>query len=156
MKHEDYLLKAFEEAFEGMRNNKGGPFGAIVVRQESIIGKGCNMVTSTNDPTAHAEIIAIRNACMNINHFHLDDAVIYSTCEPCPMCLSAIYWAKIKKVYYCSSRNDAENIGFNDNYIYKELGIQLMSVSLKLEQLQLPLADKLFNEWANKNDKVAY
>lgn len=156
MNHEQYLVKAFNEAFIGMRSNKGGPFGAIVVLKRIIIGSGCNEVTSTNDPTAHAEIIAIRNACKKVNNFHLEDAVIYTTCEPCPMCLSAIYWTKIKKVYYCSSKSDAENIGFDDKYIYNELGLQLKTVSLELTQIQLSLGDVLFNEWLNKKDKTNY
>lgn len=156
MKHEDYLLKAFEYAFEGIRNNYGGPFGSVVVRDGLILGSGCNRVTSANDPTAHAEVMAIRNACAATGSFHLDDAVIYATCEPCPMCLSAIYWTRIPQVYYCSSRQDAESIGFADNHIYEELGITPAHTSLKLTRIVLPAGDELFREWRNKADKIDY
>jgi guanine deaminase len=104
MTHEDYMLCAFDEAFKGMRSNKGGPFGSVIVSDGIVIGKGHNMVTSTNDPTAHAEIVAIRNACRAVAAFHLPYAVLYTSCEPCPMCLAAIYWANIKAVYYCADR----------------------------------------------------
>lgn len=156
MKHEDYLLKAFECAFDGVRNNYGGPFGAVVVRDGLILGSGCNRVTSTHDPTAHAEVMAIRNACAATSAFHLEGAVIYTTCEPCPMCLSAIYWAKISQVYYCSSRNDAESIGFADNHIYRELGINPAHTSLKISRILLPAGDELFREWRNKEDRTDY
>ncbi|GAB1431217.1 nucleoside deaminase [Ignavibacteria bacterium] len=156
MTDKEYLTEAFEEAFYGVRNGLGGPFGAVVVRHGIIIGTGHNSVTSANDPTAHAEIVAIRNACATTNNFLLDGAVIYSTCEPCPMCLSAIYWARIKTVYYCLTRNDAERIGFSDNHIYNELGISLNNASINLIQINIPAADKLFAEWADKKDKIEY
>jgi guanine deaminase len=156
MEHEQYLEKAFDEAFSGMRSNKGGPFGAVIVLNGTIIGRGCNLVLSTNDPTAHAEIVAIRDACKAVNNFHLDGAILYITCEPCPMCLSAIYWAQIKNIYYCSTKVDADRIGFDDNNIYKELGIQLQGINLKLEQIKSPRAAELFNEWLKKEDKINY
>lgn len=156
MTHNDFLSKAFEEAFAGMRANKGGPFGAVVVRNGIVIGTGFNSVTSANDPTAHAEVNAIRQACSVANYFHLEDAVLYATCEPCPMCLAAIYWARIKKVYYCSSTKEAGDIGFDDQRIYKELSFHPINESLKLEQIPSPLGPRLFKEWADKKDKQPY
>jgi guanine deaminase len=156
MTHDDYLHIAFENAFSGMRNNQGGPFGAVIVSRGNIIATGYNMVTATNDPTAHAEIVAIRRACIHNNSFDLSGAVLYSTCEPCPMCMSAIYWANIQKVYFSLSRNDAAKIGFNDKPIYEELAKPMDNRSLKMEQLHLPVADDLFSEWSLKQDKTSY
>jgi guanine deaminase len=156
MTNEDYMSYAFEEALNGIRNNKGGPFGAVVVSDGIIIGRGCNMVTSTNDPSAHAEIVAIREACKNQNSFHLSNAVIYATCEPCPMCLSAIYWANIEKVYYCLDRVDASNVGFDDKFIYEELARPITERSIKVEQMNLKGAADLFNEWSEMQDKILY
>lgn len=154
--HEDYLIAAFDEAYAGMRANKGGPFGAVIVRNGSIIGRGSNLVTSANDPTAHAEIVAIRDACCHINHFSLADTAIYCTCEPCPMCLAAIFWAGIKDVFYCSSRNDAGSIGFSDEHIYDQMGISQFPPTLHIERIILPAGEKLFAEWSGKQDKTHY
>ena len=116
------MTEACHEARKGMLNNEGGPFGAIIVANGEIIGRGHNKVTSTNDPTAHAEVVAIRDACKKVKNFHLaEDVVLYTSCEPCPMCMAAIYWANIKTVYFASDRNDAERIGFDDKFIYDEL-----------------------------------
>jgi len=156
MTHEEYMLCAFDEAFIGMRNNKGGPFGSVIVSEGIIIGKGHNMVTSTNDPTAHAEIVAIRNACKTVDTFHLPNAVLYTSCEPCPMCLAAIYWANFKSVYYCADGSDAARIGFNDKFIYDELLIPVSKRKIKVERLHLPITTELFNEWTNKQDKTSY
>ncbi len=156
MTHEEFMLTAFEEAFAGMRSNKGGPFGAIIVSDGCIIGQGCNQVTSTNDPTAHAEIVAIRNACRNKNSFQLSGSVLYTSCEPCPMCLAAIYWSNIKMVYFCSSKEDADTIGFIDKYIYDELNLQANSRRVPHIKLYLPVATALFDEWTSKIDKTTY
>lgn len=156
MTHEDYMLCAFDEAFKGMRSNKGGPFGSVIASDGIVIGKGHNMVTSTNDPTAHAEIVAIRNACRAVAAFHLPNAVLYTSCEPCPMCLAAIYWANIKTVYYCADRIDAARIGFDDKFIYDELIISPSKRSMKVEQLYFPISTELFNEWTTKQDKTSY
>ncbi|MDP4208952.1 MAG: nucleoside deaminase [Bacteroidota bacterium] len=156
LQHEDYMKLAFDAAFNGVRNNVGGPFGAVVVLKGEVIGKGCNMVSSTNDPTAHAEIVAIREACRNLQTFNLNNAVLYATCEPCPMCLSAIYWAGIPAVYYCSTRVDAENIGFSDNFIYNELDKPIEERSIRFSRLNLEEGGELFNEWTNKEDKIVY
>lgn len=157
MTDKDYMLAAFDEAFSGMRNNKGGPFGAVIVAKGTIIGRGSNLVSSTNDPTAHAEVVAIRMACQTMHAFHLSDAVLYTTCEPCPMCMAAVYWAKIKTVFYCSDRNDAANIGFDDRFIYDELSCppnnRSMTTSVKLD---LPIAAELLKEWTSKQDKTLY
>lgn len=156
MTHEEYMQLAFKEAFNGIRNNHGGPFGAIIVSDGKVIGRGCNMVTSTNDPTAHAEIVAIREACKNTDSFHLSDAVLYASCEPCPMCLSAIYWANIKTVYYCSDRFDAAKIGFSDKFIYDELALPVSERNIQIKQIDLPVASELLNEWSGKQDKTFY
>jgi Cytosine/adenosine deaminases len=156
LQHEDYMNLAFETAFNGVRNNVGGPFGAVVVLDGKVIGKGCNMVSSTSDPTAHAEIVAIREACRNLQTFNLNNAVLYATCEPCPMCLSAIYWAGITSVYYCSTRKDAENIGFNDNFIYNELDKPIGERSILFSRLELKEGEELFNQWMAKEDKITY
>ncbi len=156
MNHAKYMQIAFEQAFNGVRDNLGGPFGAVVVQNDEIIGKGCNMVASTNDPSAHAEIVAIREACTKVSSFHLDNAVIYATCEPCPMCLSAIYWANIKKIYYCSDRVDAEKIGFSDKFIYDEFSKNIEDRSIKIERMVLPYSVELFDEWVKKTDRVQY
>jgi len=153
--HKEYLQLAVDEARSGMDANQGGPFGAIIVINGKVVGTGCNQVTSTNDPTAHAEMVAIRAACKVVNHFQLEGAIIYSNCEPCPMCLSAIYWAGIKTIYYSSDRVDAERIGFDDRFIYDELNTSIEQRNIKMEQILLPEADSLFDEWINKH-KTSY
>ena len=154
--HKKYFDEAFEEAFRGVKNNLGGPFGAVVVMDGKIIGKGCNHVIGENDPTAHAEIVAIREACRKIGNFDLSGATLYSTCEPCPMCLSAIYWANITALYFCSTRHQAEEIGFKDNHIYNELNMEIGDRSIPTQQMDHPMAKVLFGEWINKDDKTQY
>ncbi len=154
MKHEEYMQLALEEATLGMEHNHGGPFGAIVVQDGKIIGRGHNMVTSTNDPTAHAEVVAIREACKEKGNFHLHDAVLYASCEPCPMCLSAIYWANIKTVYYCNDRVDAARIGFSDKLIYDEINLPIDERSVRLVNMQI--RNYIFDDWLKKLDKVEY
>ena len=153
---ETYLDEAFSEAFHSVRNNVGGPFGAVVVLDGKIIGRGGNRVSSQNDPTAHAEIVAIRDACRNIQNFDLAGADLYATCEPCPMCLSAIYWANIQSVYYCSTRHDAASIGFKDNHIYEELNLPPEQRKISFLHVSHPLSVDLFREWSEKNDKIPY
>lgn len=156
MTHKDCIQFAINEAFLGMRNNQGGPFGAVILSEGKIIGKGYNMVTSTNDPTAHAEIMAIRDACRKVNTFILSDAILYSSCEPCPMCMAAIYWSNIRTVYFCSDREDAAKIGFNDKFIYDEINTPINKRSIKMEKIFSPIASDLFNEWSKKLDKTLY
>jgi len=153
---DNYLDEAFNEAFHSVRNNVGGPFGAVVVFDGKVIGKGGNSVVSTNDPTAHAEIMAIRDACRNLGNFDLTGAVIYTTCEPCPMCLSAIYWSNIRKVFYSLTRTDAASIGFRDNHIYEELSLLPGERKTKFVHVPHPLAGDLFREWTEKTDKTPY
>ena len=116
-KHKHYMTQAVREALIGIQNDDGGPFGCIIVKDDKIVGKGHNLVTSTNDPTAHGEITAIRDACKNLNSFQLEDCIIYTSCEPCPMCMGAIYWSRAKKVYYGCNQKDAAKIGFDDEFI---------------------------------------
>ena len=153
---EKYFNEAFDLAYQSVRKNRGGPFGALVVMDGEIIGKGGNQVISQNDPTAHAEIVAIRDACRKLGNFDLSGAVIYATCEPCPMCLSAIYWANIKEVFYCSTRYQAEAIGFKDNLIYKEMNLDPEDRALSFHRVTHPEAEGLFREWSEKQDKMPY
>lgn len=154
--HEKFMREAIKIAFEGMEANEGGPFGCVVVKNGKIIGRGNNKVTSTNDPTAHAEVIAIRNACEKLNSFQLDDCIIYTSCEPCPMCLGAIYWARPERVYYGCSKKDAANIGFDDSFIYKEIPLPNEKRSIPFEQCARTIALEAFEKWEEKEDKIEY
>jgi CMP/dCMP deaminase zinc-binding len=156
MTHEYFMEKAVELSLENMRAGKGGPFGAIIVRQGKIVGTGANHVTSDNDPTAHAEVVAIRDACKNLGTFQLDDCEIYTSCEPCPMCLAAIYWARPKAIYYANTRKDAADIGFDDDFLYEELKKNLEERSLPIHQLDKSNALKVFEERKRKTDKIEY
>ena len=147
---------AIDLSNQGMSSNQGGPFGAIVVKDGVIVGRGHNQVTSHNDPTAHAEVVAIREACQTLNSFQLDDCVIYTSCEPCPMCLGAIYWARPKKVYYANTKVDAAKIGFDDDFIYQEIQKNLSDRQIPFEQISPEEAWKVFEAWSAKTDKVAY
>ena len=149
------MEKAVELSLENMRAGKGGPFGAIIVRQGKIVGTGANHVTSDNDPTAHAEVVAIRDACKNLGTFQLDDCEIYTSCEPCPMCLAAIYWARPKAIYYANTRKDAADIGFDDDFLYEELKKNLEERSLPIHQLDKSNALKVFDERKRKTDKMS-
>ena len=154
--HEYFMKKAIEIAIKGMENNEGGPFGCIVVKDGKIIGKGNNKVTSTNDPTAHAEIAAIREACKHINNFQLDGCTIYTSCEPCPMCLGAIYWARPDQVFYAADQQDAANAGFDDAFIYKEIDLPPSKRSIPFEQVSRSTALEAFEKWNDKEDKIKY
>ena len=155
-REEKFMMEAIALSQNGVRNNEGGPFGCIIVKDDTIIGRGNNKVTSSNDPTAHAEVVAIRDACKNLGTFQLDDCEIYTSCEPCPMCLGAIYWARPKVVYFANSRQDAANIGFDDSMIYEELGIDLDKRKIPIINLGSEDALKIFEEWQNKEDKIEY
>lgn len=154
--NEKFMSEAVKAALKGMANNEGGPFGCIVVKNGEIVGRGNNKVTSTNDPTAHAEITAIRDACKRLNDFQLEDCIIYTSCEPCPMCLGAIYWARPKKVYYGSNQQDAADIGFDDEFIYKEIPLPYDKRSIPFEQCARDIALEPFKKWSEKEDKIAY
>ncbi|MBZ9606765.1 nucleoside deaminase [Clostridium estertheticum] len=151
-----FMKIAIEEALAGMENNDGGPFGAVIVRNGEIISSAHNQVIKTNDPTAHAEVTAIRKASSTLGKFDLSDCVIYSSCEPCPMCFAAIHWAKIKTLYYGSTRQDAANIDFDDQYIYDV--INGTAKILQVEVLQIDREESLeaFKKWKIKTDRVQY
>ena len=155
-----YMKIAKELSEENLKTNGGGPFGACIVKDGKIIGKGSNHVLSNNDPTAHAEVMAIRDACKNINSYNLSGCEIYTSCYPCPMCLSAIIWANIKKVYYGNTKEDAANIGFRDDYIYnyiKNLTDNANDNSvLQLECMDREETLKTFNSFIKKSDKTMY
>ncbi|HZQ46243.1 MAG TPA: nucleoside deaminase [Verrucomicrobiae bacterium] len=151
-----FMMKAIRISIQMMRRGKGGPFGAVVVRNGKIVGRGWNQVTSANDPTAHAEVVAIRDACRRLKTFQLHDCDLYTSCEPCPMCLSAMYWARLKKVYYANTRKDAAGIGFDDDFIYTEVSQPISQRKLVMRQLMRKEALAAFIEWENKPDKVRY
>ncbi|HTK25381.1 MAG TPA: nucleoside deaminase [Pyrinomonadaceae bacterium] len=151
-----FMQRAIELAERGMDANSGGPFGCVIAKDGEIIGEGCNRVTSTNDPTAHAEIIAIREACQRLGAFQLDGCVVYTSCEPCPMCLGAIYWARPERVYFACTREDAANIGFDDRFIYEELEKANNERHLQVINLMREEALAVFNKWATKPDKQEY
>lgn len=150
-----YMKIAKELSEENLITNVGGPFGACVVQNGKIIGKGSNHVLSNNDPTAHAEIMAIRDACKNINSYDLSGCELYTSCYPCPMCLSAIIWSNIKKVYYGNTKEDAANIGFRDEFIYNYIKNNDSS-TLKLQCINREETIKTFNKFSEKNDKIIY
>lgn len=151
-----FMRVAIRLSLQMMRRGKGGPFGAVVVKGGRIVGRGCNQVTSANDPTAHAEIVAIREACRRLRNFRLDGCDLYTSCEPCPMCLSAIYWARIRKVYYGNTRADAAKIAFDDDVIYREVARPIARRTLMMKQLLHREARAAFVEWAEKPDKIPY
>ena len=151
-----FMRAAIKLAERGIDSNSGGPFGAVVVKDNEIIGEGFNSVTSANDPTAHAEIIAIREACKKLKSFQLKDCVIYTSCEPCPMCLGAIYWARPKKVFYAGNREDAAEFNFDDQFIYDEIGKNMGDRNIKFENLIRDEALTVFEKWKKKTDKTEY
>ena len=156
MDDKHFIREAIKEAYKGVTNKEGGPFGAVIVKDGKIIGKGNNQATSTNDPTAHAEIVAIRNACKELNSFQLEDCIIYSSCEPCPMCLGAIYWARPKKLVFAASKKDASNAGFDDSLIYNEIALPKEKRLIETSQILQEEAVTLFEEWIKSSDKIKY
>jgi len=151
-----FMREAIRLSMQMMRCGEGGPFGAVVVRKGRIVGRGWNQVTSTNDPTAHAEVVAIREACRRLKTFQLADCNLYTSCEPCPMCLSAIYWARLRRVFYASTRKDAARINFDDEFIYRQVALPLHKRRLKMTQLLRNEALAVFAEWKRKPDKILY
>jgi tRNA(Arg) A34 adenosine deaminase TadA len=149
------MSEAIAIAQENIKNG-GGPFGAVIVKNGKIIGRGCNRVTANNDPTAHAEIMAIRDACQQQNTFSLENCEIYSSCEPCPMCLSAIYWARLSKIYYGTNKKDAAQIGFDDEFIYQELNLPIEKRKIPTEIHDHLAALELFVQWEKKENKIRY
>lgn len=152
----DFMREAIRLSLAMMRRNTGGPFGAVVACKGSIVARGWNRVTSANDPTAHAEIVAIRRACKRLQTFHLDACELYTSCEPCPMCLAAIYWARIRAVYFGNTRKDAARIAFADDLIYREIALPVGRRKLAMKQLLHEEALAAFAEWERKADKVVY
>ncbi len=150
------MTRAIELAIENVRSGQGGPFAAIVVKDGKIIAEGTNRVTSFNDPTAHAEILAIREACKIVGRFELTGCEIYTTCEPCPMCLGAIYWARPLRVYFASTATDAAKIGFDDAFIYDELRRPLTGRRIPMIPLMREAALQAFRAWEQKEDKIPY
>jgi guanine deaminase len=156
MTQDDYMREAIRLAEDGMSANRGGPFGCVVVRGGKIVGRGQNRVTSANDPTAHAEISAIREACAKLGTFQLADCELYTSCEPCPMCLAAIYWARIPVVYYANTRRDAAAIGFDDDFIYQQVPLPPEKRAIRMTPLLRAEAQAAFRSWTAKTDKVRY
>ena len=154
--NEDFMAEAIELSIEKMQQKEGGPFGALIVCKGEVVGRGWNKVTSTNDPTAHAEIVAIRDACRNLKVFWLGDCEMYVSCEPCPMCLSAIYWTGIRKLYFAAGRQDAADIGFGDDYIGRELIRPPEERDVVAEQIMRNEALEAFAMWDKMEDKIEY
>lgn len=150
------MKKAISLSREKMNSNEGGPFGAVIVKDGEIIAEGWNKVTSSCDPTAHAEVTAIRNACQKLGTFSLEGCEIYTSCEPCPMCLAAIYWARIDKIYYANTRQDAAAIGFDDEFLYQEFKVEMEERKIPLQQIDRESAKEVFDEWSKKIDKIHY
>lgn len=155
MNDRDLMRKAIELSIENIKNG-GGPFGAVIAKDGEIIATGTNRVTADNDPTAHAEVNAIRKACQTLQTFDLSGCTIYTSCEPCPMCLAAIYWAHIDKIYYGNNKKDAADIGFDDSYIYDELNLPVEKRTKLMNELLPEEAIKAFQLWANTEDKTEY
>ena len=150
-----FMQRAIELSIESI-NSGGGPFGSVIVKDEKIISEGMNRVTVDNDPTSHGEILAIRNACKKLNTFNLSNCSLYSSCEPCPMCMSAIYWSRIGKVYYANTRDDAKKINFDDSLIYSEIPKKNEDRKIPIKQMMRNEALKAFDIWDKKTDKIEY
>jgi guanine deaminase len=153
---EKFMQLAIDLARQGMMSGKGGPFGCVIVKDGKVIGTGCNEVLARMDPTAHAEIVAIRNACTNINHFQLEECTVYASCEPCPMCLGALYWARVKKVVYANTRYDAAAIEFDDDFIYQEINTSFMQRQIPFVHYPQAEAIEVFRLWKDLEEKRRY
>ena len=151
-----FMARAIELSIENVRSGRGGPFGAVVVKDGRIIAEGANCVTSTNDPTAHAEIVAIRNACKVLGTFQLNGCEMYTTCEPCPMCLGAIYWSRAERVYYANTARDAAAVGFDDSLFYQQLALPSAQRGIPMIQMMRDEAQAAFRAWQEKADKIPY
>lgn len=151
-----FMIRAIELSRQHMNQGDGGPFGTVIVKQDQIIAEGWNCVTSVNDPTAHAEVMAIRRACDHLGTFDLSGCEIYTSCEPCPMCLAAIYWARLSKIYYANTRRDAAQIQFDDEFLYREISLPVHQRKIPMVQLNHSEANRVFQEWIVKPDKIMY
>lgn len=155
--HAEFMARAIELAQSGVNRNLGGPFGCVIVKDGSVIGEGSNQVTSSLDPTAHAEIVAIREACQNLNSFQLEGCIVYTSCEPCPMCLGAIYWARPERIFIACNRQDAAEAGFDDEFIYDEIcGTDFAGRKVPISTLMRDQGLEVFRNWIDKVDKVLY
>ena len=152
----EFMRQAIALATENVSSGRGGPFGAVIVRDGAVVATGVNQVTVNNDPTAHAEVVAIRNACAELKVFSLEGCEMYTSCEPCPMCLGAIYWARLDRVYYANTRADAAKIGFDDDHIYREFDKPIDGRAVPFIQLSSEEARQIFQEWLEKPDKIPY
>lgn len=153
---EFFMRRAIELAQTGVDTGAGGPFGAVIVKNGEIVGEGYNEVTSTNDPTAHAEVVAIRRACAKLKSFQLDECVLYASCEPCPMCLGAIYWARPECIFFAATHTDAARVGFDDSFIYEEIALPVEERKIKSDNILRDEGLKVFDDWAHKTDKTEY
>ncbi|MDQ6608893.1 MAG: nucleoside deaminase [Bacteroidota bacterium] len=155
-REEKFMMEAIGLSKKGSENGEGGPFGCVIVKDDKIVGRGNNKVTSANDPTAHAEVVAIRDACKTLDTFQLDGCEIYTSCEPCPMCLGAIYWARPKVIYYANNRADAAAIGFDDSMIYEECNKPINERKIPMLSIARNEAVKVFDDWQANGDKTLY
>jgi len=155
-REEKFMHEAIKLSKKGMADKEGGPFGCVIVKDDIIVGRGNNKVTSTNDPTAHAEVVAIRDACKNLNSFQLEECEIYTSCEPCPMCLGAIYWARPKAIYFANNREDAAAAGFDDSVLYDEMKCSIAERKIPITTVGRAEAIKVFEVWKLNNDKIEY
>src|ERR1700730_8331773 len=151
-----FMARAIQLSIENVYSGRGGPFGAVVVKNVAVIAEGSNQVTSTNDPTAHAEVVAIREACRSLALFDLEGCEIYCSCEPCPMCLCAIYWARVSRIYFANADEDASKIGFDDSLIYRELAQPHAERKIPMIQMMREEALEAFRAWENKPNKIEY
>jgi guanine deaminase len=151
-----FMLEAISLSADSISAPYGGPFGAVIVKNGEIIGRGKNLVTDHNDPTAHAEVSAVRDACQKINHYDLSGCEIYTSCEPCPMCLCAIYWARLDKIYYAANRKDAASIGFDDQYFYEQISKSIEERAIPMIQINQSNAVEILNKWSEKDGKIMY
>ena len=151
-----FMARAIQLSVENVRSGQGGPFGAVIVKNGSIVAEGVNRVTSHNDPTAHAEVVAIRDACARLNTFTLNDCEIYTSCEPCPMCLGAIYWAHLARIYFGTDAANASRFGFDDSFIYREFAQPLPARTIPMIQMMSEEALAAFEAWQEKPNKIAY
>ena len=156
MNKSEFMRQAIRLSEEGVQSGRGGPFGCVVVRRGEVVGRGSNQVTSSCDPTAHAEVVAIRDACRALGTFQLADCTLFASCEPCPMCLSAVYWARIPAVYYGNSRGDAARIGFDDDFIYQQIPLPPEERKVAMKPLLAAEAAVAFSDWSAKADKKPY
>ena len=156
MDQNQFMRAAIALAEKNVADGVGGPFGAVIVRDGEIIGEGTNLVTSANDPTAHAEVVAIRHACEKLNTYNLEGCEVYTSCEPCPMCLSAIYWARLDRIFYGNTKVDAAEIDFDDDFLYTEIPKPIAERSIPTEQMLHEESIKAFQAWAVSEDKVPY